>query len=131
MLVAAAVTEDDSDLIWIDRQLRGADSPHDADRRARLQAALIGPLRNVYGLSDKVLTMTLSCILLTGPAGLRDLAAGRRHHDRHRHPGAQLSASHRHLSLGSHRPSGSIVVSRNKQRRGARLRSDQYEQSAI
>jgi hypothetical protein len=34
---------------------------------ARLREALIGPLREVYGVSDKVLTMTLSCVLLTAP----------------------------------------------------------------
>ena len=69
--------------------------PADADRPARLREALIGPLREVYGVSDKVLTMTLSCILLAAPRGYEHLARGRRHHDRHRHPGAQLSAPHR------------------------------------
>ncbi len=54
---------------WIDRQLREADRPHDADRPARLRAALIEPLREVYGVSDKVLTMTLSCVLLAAPRG--------------------------------------------------------------
>jgi len=58
----------DGDLVgWIDRQLREADSLHNADRPARLREALIGPLREVHGVSDKVLTMTLSCILLTAP----------------------------------------------------------------
>ena len=32
---------------WIDRQLRQADEPHDADRLARLRAALIEPLREI------------------------------------------------------------------------------------
>ena len=32
--------------------------------------ALIGPLREVYGVSDKVLTMTLSCVLLAAPKRL-------------------------------------------------------------
>jgi hypothetical protein len=60
----------DGDLVgWIDRQLGEADRPHDADRPARLRDALIGPLREVYGVSDKVLTMTLSCILLAAPRG--------------------------------------------------------------
>ena len=54
---------------WIDHQLRTFDEPHDADRPARLRAALIEPLRHVYGVSDKMLTMTLSCILLTAPRG--------------------------------------------------------------
>jgi hypothetical protein len=60
----------DGDLVgWIDRQLQEADSPHDADRPGRLREALIGPLREVYGVADKVLTMTLSCIQLTAPRG--------------------------------------------------------------
>jgi hypothetical protein len=54
---------------WINHQLRRFDKPYDADRTARLRAALIGPLRHVYGVSDKMLTMTLSCILLTAPRG--------------------------------------------------------------
>ena len=37
---------------------------------ARLREALVGPLREVYGVSDKVLTMTLSCILLAAPKRL-------------------------------------------------------------
>jgi hypothetical protein len=58
----------DGDLVgWIDRQIREADLPHDANRPARLREALIGPLREVYGVSDKVLAMTLSCILLGAP----------------------------------------------------------------
>jgi hypothetical protein len=60
----------EGDLVgWIDRQLRGADQPHDENRPAHLTAALIEPLRHVYGVSDKVLTMTLSCILLAAPRG--------------------------------------------------------------
>jgi len=60
----------DGDLVgWIDRQLQEAASPHDADRPARLSAALIEPLRHVYGVSDKTLTMTLFCILLVAPRG--------------------------------------------------------------
>jgi hypothetical protein len=41
---------------WIDRQL--ASNPDTG------QEALIGPLRHVYGLSDKILTMTLSTLLV-------------------------------------------------------------------
>jgi hypothetical protein len=60
----------DGDLVgWIDQQLHQADQPQDADRPARLREALIGPLREVYGVSDKVLTMTLSWILLAAPRG--------------------------------------------------------------
>lgn len=53
---------------WIDRQL-GTVSPQTPDRLATLREAVIGPLRNVYGVSDKVLAMALSNLLL---------AAGRR-----------------------------------------------------
>ena len=60
----------DGDLVgWIDRQLQGADDPASPNRLAQLREAVIGPLREVYGVSDKVLTMTLSCILLAAPRG--------------------------------------------------------------
>jgi hypothetical protein len=36
------------------------------DRLAALREAIIGPLRNVYGVSDKVLAMALSCVLFAG-----------------------------------------------------------------
>ena len=58
----------DGDLVsWVDRQLQVATDPPDPDRLARMRASLIEPLREVYGLSDKVLTMALSCILLGAP----------------------------------------------------------------
>jgi hypothetical protein len=58
----------DGDLIgWIDRQLQAAERPTGPDRLARMRAALIEPLREIYGVSDKVLTMALSCILLGAP----------------------------------------------------------------
>jgi len=45
----------DNDFVgWIDRQL-GAVDPQSPDRLAALREAIIGPLRNVYGVSDKVL----------------------------------------------------------------------------
>jgi hypothetical protein len=55
----------DGDLVgWIDRQFQAADDPASPNRLARLRESLLGPLREVYGVSDKVLTMTLSSILL-------------------------------------------------------------------
>jgi hypothetical protein len=58
----------DGDLIgWIDRQLQAANDPADPNRLARMRAGIIEPLREVYGVSDKVLTMALSCILLGAP----------------------------------------------------------------
>ena len=62
----------DGDLVgWIDRQFQTADDPASPNRLAQLREALIGPLREVYGVSDKVLTMTLSSILLAAPKRLR------------------------------------------------------------
>jgi hypothetical protein len=59
----------DNDLVgWIDSQL-GTVNSQTPDRLATLREAIIGPLRNVYGVSDKVLAMALSTLLL---------AAGRR-----------------------------------------------------
>jgi len=61
----------DGDLVgWIDRQFQGADDPASPTRLARLRKALIEPLREIYGVSDKGLTMTLSCILLGAPRRL-------------------------------------------------------------
>jgi hypothetical protein len=58
----------DGDLVgWIDRQLHAANDPPGPDRLARMRGSLIEPLREVYGLSDKVLTMSLSSILLGAP----------------------------------------------------------------
>jgi hypothetical protein len=54
----------DNDFVgWIDQQLSAADSPS-PDRLTALREAIIGPLRNVYGVSDKVLAMALSTLLL-------------------------------------------------------------------
>ena len=59
------------DLIgWIDRQLAEADRQGAPDRLTRAQKALTEPLRNVYGVSDKVLAMALSGILI-GAAEVR------------------------------------------------------------
>src|SRR6185437_11666301 len=61
----------DADLVgWIDRRFQAADDPANPNRLARLREAVVGPLREVYGVSDKVLTMTLSCILLAAPKRL-------------------------------------------------------------
>jgi hypothetical protein len=58
----------DGDLVgWIDRQLQAAEMPTGPGRLTRMAAALIEPLREVYGVSDKTLTMALSCILLGAP----------------------------------------------------------------
>jgi hypothetical protein len=55
---------DDDFVGWIDRQL-GAVNPDSPDRLAAGREAIIGPLRNVYGVADKVLAMALSSLLLS------------------------------------------------------------------
>jgi hypothetical protein len=58
----------DSDLVgWIDRRLGAASESPGPDRLALMRAALVDPLREVYGVSDKVLTMALSQLLLGAP----------------------------------------------------------------
>jgi hypothetical protein len=61
----------DSDLVgWIDKQLAAAPEPRNRDEvGGNAQEQLLGPLRNVYGVSDKILTMTLSGLLLGASAG--------------------------------------------------------------
>src|SRR5450756_2474497 len=55
----------DGDLVgWIDTQLAGADDRTDPDRITSMIKSLVGPLRQVYGVSDKVVMMTLSSLLL-------------------------------------------------------------------
>jgi hypothetical protein len=62
----------DGDLIgWIDQQLQAANSPAGPDRVARMRDAVVAPLRQVHGVSDKVLTMALSSLLLGAPSKLR------------------------------------------------------------
>jgi hypothetical protein len=62
----------EGDLIgWIDQRLQAANSPTGPDRVARMREAIIAPLRGIYGVSDKVLTMALSSLLLGAPKKLR------------------------------------------------------------
>ena len=55
-----------SDLVgWIDQQLASVvPNGHGANDTVALQNALIEPMREVYGVSDKILTMTLSGLLI-------------------------------------------------------------------
>jgi hypothetical protein len=58
----------DGDLIgWIDAQLAAADGPPGPHRLSRMAAAVIEPMREIYGVSDKVLAMALSSLLLGAP----------------------------------------------------------------
>jgi hypothetical protein len=49
---------------WIDDQLDGVADVDRPDRLAATREAIVGPLRNVFGLSDKVLGMTMSTLLM-------------------------------------------------------------------
>ena len=61
----------DGDLVgWIDDRLDQANDQTAPDPLAQARTALIEPLRNVYGISDKVLAMALSGILI-GAADVR------------------------------------------------------------
>lgn len=57
---------------WIDSQLRRASVGAKASRLSRTRDALIGPLRHVYGVSDKVLNMALSDLLMAAPRTKRN-----------------------------------------------------------
>jgi len=60
----------DSDLVnWIDSRLADQGSGPKSKRLASLREALIGPLRNVYGVADKVLNLAFTSILLAADEG--------------------------------------------------------------
>jgi hypothetical protein len=94
----------DGDLIgWIDQRLQAASSPTGPDRLAGMRDALIAPLREIYGVSHKVLAMALSSILLGAPKKLRlwrEVGASMIG----RYSGSQLSASYRDLASVRRRP---------------------------
>ena len=55
----------DGDLVgWLDRRLADADLGSTPDRAARLRQAVVEPLAQVHGVSDKVLSMALANLLL-------------------------------------------------------------------
>jgi hypothetical protein len=62
----------DSDLVgWIEAQLVSVADPADANRLDRMRDALLEPLRHVYGVSDKVLSMALSVLVLAAPRKMK------------------------------------------------------------
>jgi hypothetical protein len=62
---------------WLDRRLAKADEPNNPNRSRLLAASVVEPLTHVYGVSHKVLTMSLSMLLLAGdPDRERWQAAG-------------------------------------------------------
>jgi hypothetical protein len=59
----------DQDLVtWIDGRIRAASSGNLRNRHLRMIESLIEPLRNVIGVSDKVLNMTLSHLMTAAPS---------------------------------------------------------------
>lgn len=54
---------------WIDQQFERADHGPAHLRGKRLAAAVVEPMRRIHGVSDKVLTMTLSWLLLVADPG--------------------------------------------------------------
>lgn len=57
----------DDDIVgWIDHRLETAASDRSPPRLYRPYDALLGPMRNIHGVSDKVLSMALSTLLLGG-----------------------------------------------------------------
>jgi hypothetical protein len=68
----------DGDLVnWIDHQLAAVNRPGLPTNLPASREALIAPLRNVYGVSDKVLAMALSSLLLgAGKRGARWFEVG-------------------------------------------------------
>ena len=64
-----------NDLVgWIEAQLVSAAVPADPDRVGRMRDALLESLRHVHGVSDKVLSMALSVLLLAAPRKMRQWA---------------------------------------------------------
>jgi hypothetical protein len=57
---------------WIDRRLDGAKHSDTARAGTTMAESVIGPLRHVHGLSDKVLSMTFSVLLLAGDPNRKD-----------------------------------------------------------
>jgi hypothetical protein len=53
---------------WIDQRLEAVDLARAPNRPASLRQALLEPLGHIYGVSNKVLAMTLSDLLLAGDA---------------------------------------------------------------
>ena len=67
----------DGDLVtWIDRQLAAAEN-QPGDRLANLRRSLVEPVRQVYGISDKVAAMALSSLLISARSdGCNSKSAG-------------------------------------------------------
>jgi hypothetical protein len=56
---------------WIDRRLNAVAMVSGPDRLAGMRAALVDPLKEIYGISDKVLMMALSQLFFGAPRARR------------------------------------------------------------
>jgi hypothetical protein len=56
---------------WIDRRLNTAAKHPGPDRLARMRMAVLDPLKEIYGVSDKILMMALSVLFLGAPGRRR------------------------------------------------------------
>jgi hypothetical protein len=72
-----------------------ADDPAAPDRLARLREAVLAPVRNVYCVSDKVLSNDPVHPAPGRWVASQGLGGGGWHHDRGRYPGPQFPAPHR------------------------------------
>lgn len=70
----------DGDIVgWIDHRLDGTESDRRARRPHRFPEVLLGPLRSIHGVSDKVLSMAFATLLLgADPRRERWVATGAR-----------------------------------------------------
>jgi hypothetical protein len=57
---------------WMDNQFAAVGAPDQPGWAARAGEALLGPLRHIYGVSDKLLTMVLSGLLIGAPDDRRN-----------------------------------------------------------
>jgi hypothetical protein len=53
---------------WVDQRLEAVDLNRGSDREVQLRQVLLEPLGHIYGVSNKVLAMALSDLLLAGDA---------------------------------------------------------------
>ena len=66
----------DGDLVaWIDHELASLASPGNTGPLGQMREALLSPLRHVYGVSDKVLSMALSVLLMAAPKSMKHWAS--------------------------------------------------------
>jgi hypothetical protein len=62
----------DGDLVgWIDQRLQAAARQSGPDRLGRMRLAVLDPLKEVYGVADKILMMALSVLFLGAPSRRR------------------------------------------------------------